>query len=122
MSALDKNVTWKNQPGDEIHKVFTVVRCPLTRILSNNITDTNLDCREIPVMKNFEYNWATAEMAKMYLRNSRAQEKRKARKATELSATTRNTPTTNPEPTAANGSAGGSDSDDSDSDDSDDDV
>lgn len=31
-------------------------------------------------MKTFEYNWATAEMAKLYLRNSRAQEAR-ARKA-----------------------------------------
>ena len=31
-------------------------------------------------MKKFEYNWATAEMAKLYLRNSRAQEAR-ARKA-----------------------------------------
>lgn len=34
-----------------------------------------------PVMAKFEYNWATAEMVKLYLRNSRAQFKRKARKA-----------------------------------------
>ena len=34
-------------------------------------------------MKDFEFNWATAEMAKMYLRNSRTQERRKARKAIE---------------------------------------
>ena len=26
MLALDKTVLWKNQPGDEIHKIFTVVR------------------------------------------------------------------------------------------------
>jgi hypothetical protein len=32
-------------------------------------------------MAKFEYNWATAEMIKLYLRNSRAQAKRKARKA-----------------------------------------
>ena len=32
-------------------------------------------------MAKFEYNWATAEMVKLYLRNSRAQAKRKARKA-----------------------------------------
>ena len=32
-------------------------------------------------MAKFQYNWATAEMAKLYLRNSRAQAKRKARKA-----------------------------------------
>lgn len=25
MSALDKTIPWKNQPGDEIHKIFTVV-------------------------------------------------------------------------------------------------
>ena len=29
-------------------------------------------------MKTYEYNWATAEMVKMYLRNSRAQGARKA--------------------------------------------
>ena len=32
-------------------------------------------------MAKFEYNWATAEMAKLYLWNSRAQVKRKAHKA-----------------------------------------
>ena len=32
-------------------------------------------------MATFEYNWATAEMVKLYLRNSRAQEKRKSRMA-----------------------------------------
>ena len=35
-------------------------------------------------MATFEYNWATAEMAKLYLKNSRAQAKRKARKAAAL--------------------------------------
>ena len=32
-------------------------------------------------MAKFEYNWATAEMAKLYLWNSHAQAKRKAHKA-----------------------------------------
>ena len=32
-------------------------------------------------MATFEYNWATAEMVKLYLRNSRAQKKRKSRMA-----------------------------------------
>ena len=32
-------------------------------------------------MAKFEYNWATAVMVKLYLRNSRAQEKRKSRMA-----------------------------------------
>ena len=76
----------------------------------------------------FEYNWATAEMAKLYLRNSRAQAKRKACKAAETAAATPG----NPGLTVAGGSAGNgtgqggtltnlgdsdSDSDDSDSDD-----
>ena len=46
-------------------------------------------------MKDFEYNWATAEMVKLYLRNSRAQAAREARMATELSTGTQEVPTTN---------------------------
>jgi len=70
-------------------------------------------------MKNYEYNWATAEMIIMYLRNSRAQEKRKARKATEVSDTiTPDLSTTNDGLMATNHSSmGGSSSEDSDSDD-----
>ena len=70
-------------------------------------------------MKNFEYNWATAEMVKMYLRNSRAQEKRRARDTAKVSAVTQDVPTANPGPTVASGSTGGNVSDDLDSDDSD---
>ena len=47
-------------------------------------------------MKNFEYNWATAEMMKMYLRNSRAQEKRKARKAAGVPAIAQDTSAVDP--------------------------
>ena len=74
-------------------------------------------------MKNFEYNWATAEMAKMYLRNSRAQAKRKARNSGGLPAApiAQDAPATNSGLTAASGSVGGDFSDDEDSDDSDDD-
>jgi hypothetical protein len=25
MSCLDKSISWKNQPGDEVHKIFTIV-------------------------------------------------------------------------------------------------
>ena len=39
-------------------------------------------------MATFKYNWAMAEMAKLYLRNSCAQAKRKARKATEAAPAT----------------------------------
>jgi hypothetical protein len=72
-------------------------------------------------MKNFEYNWATAEMVRMYLRNSRAQEKRKARRAADVSAITQDVPATNAGLVAASSGAGRSDSEDSDSDSSDDD-
>jgi len=72
-------------------------------------------------MKNFEYNWATAEMVRMYLRNSRAQEKRKARKAANVSAIAQDAPAADAGPTAASDSAGGRVSEDSDSDSSDDD-
>lgn len=58
-------------------------------------------------MKNFEYNWATAEMARMYLRNSRAQERRKARKAATVSAVTQDAPVTDTGHTAASGGTGG---------------
>jgi len=34
-------------------------------------------------MAKFQYNWATAEMVKLFLRNSRSQAKRKVRKAIE---------------------------------------
>lgn len=39
-------------------------------------------------MATFQYNWATAEMVKLYLRNSRAQAKRKAKKAAGANADT----------------------------------
>ena len=70
-------------------------------------------------MKNFEFNWATAEMVKMYLRNSRAQEKRKARKAAEDPTVTEDMPSPDPRPIAASGTTESS-SDDSDSEDDDD--
>lgn len=76
-----------------------------------------------PVMAKFQYNWATAEMAKLYLRNSRALAKRKAHKAAEA---TPDTPV-NPGPvvggshvgTGAGQSAVIGPDDESDSDDSD---
>lgn len=43
-------------------------------------------------MAKFQYNWATAEMVKLYLRNSRAQANLKARKAAETAAATLDTP------------------------------
>ena len=36
-------------------------------------------------MKNYKYNWATAEIMKMYLKNSRAQEARRDRMVSEVS-------------------------------------
>lgn len=48
-------------------------------------------------MKTFEYNWATTEMVKMYLRNSRAQGVRKARMDAEASAGTQEDPIVDPE-------------------------
>ena len=47
MSALDKSKHWKNQPGDETHKIFTVVCLPFTPA-DCNFTNTYLGCREIP--------------------------------------------------------------------------
>jgi hypothetical protein len=72
-------------------------------------------------MGKFEYNWATAEMVKLYLRNSRAQEKRKAREAAEVAATTQDVPVINPGLATASGSGGENRIDDSDSSDSEDD-
>ena len=49
MSAIDKTVPWKAQPGDEVHKIFTVV-CSPTRAkidLTDAIIVALLDCREI---------------------------------------------------------------------------
>ena len=43
MSALDKAVSWKNQPGDEVHKIFTVVRSFTPTTTSS--TDCLLDRR-----------------------------------------------------------------------------
>jgi hypothetical protein len=60
-------------------------------------------------MKTFKYNWATAEMMKMYLRNSCAQEKRKALAVTEVSAVIQDTPPTSPRLTVTGGSTGGND-------------
>ena len=80
-------------------------------------------------MKNFEYNWATAEMVKMYLRNSRAQEARRARTTTDTSADTQEVPTINVGLVTANSGAGtghsnlsDSESSDSDSDSPDEDA
>ena len=69
-------------------------------------------------MGTFQYNWATAEMVKMYLRNSRAQEKRKARKAAEAATAAQDPPVTNPGPAATGNNVERNDIDDSDSDDS----
>ena len=77
-------------------------------------------------MAMFQYNWATAEMVKLYLRNSRAQAKRKATRGAKANADT--PPVGAPGFTGADTSAGadvGSSGmmtnleDDSDSDDSD---
>ena len=57
-------------------------------------------------MKNYEYNWATAEIMKMYLKNSRAQEARRARAETGVSIDTQEAPTTNPGFVTANNAAG----------------
>ena len=46
-------------------------------------------------MKSFEYNWATAEMVKLYLKNSRAQEARKVHTTTEVSVDTQEAAATN---------------------------
>ena len=72
-------------------------------------------------MKNFEYNWATAEMVKLYLKNSRAQEAKKARTTTKVSVGTQEVAATNGLATANNGagasrSGANSDSDSSGSD------
>lgn len=48
-------------------------------------------------MKDFEYNWATAEIMKLYLRNSRAQAARKACAISEVSAGTQDASATNSE-------------------------
>ena len=68
-------------------------------------------------MKTFEYNWATAEMIKMYLRNSRVQKAQKARINAEVSADTQEVPTVDSGLTAANSGtvADNSDIDSSDS-------
>ena len=59
-------------------------------------------------MKTFEYNWATAEMVKMYLRNSRAQEARARKPCTddEAFAGTQGVPAVDPGHVAANSNAG----------------
>ena len=56
-------------------------------------------------MKDFKYNWATAEMIIMYLRNSRAQEKHKAHNAVEVSTAAQDTPTVTSGSTRANHSS-----------------
>ena len=59
-------------------------------------------------MQTFEYNWATAEMVKMYLRNSHAQEARtrKSRTDDEVFAGTQEVPTVDPGHVTANSDAG----------------
>jgi hypothetical protein len=78
-SAIDKSQQWKNQPGVEIHKIFTVVSLLFTFTESATSLIHVQTVEKYPVMATFEYNWATAEMAKLYLRNSRAQAKCKAK-------------------------------------------
>lgn len=46
MSALDKTISWKNQPGDEVHKIFTVV-CLFTPTGISFTDATLLDRRKI---------------------------------------------------------------------------
>lgn len=70
-------------------------------------------------MKDFEYNWATAEMIIMYLRNSRAQERRRVRNTVEVSVAAQDAPAANLEPVLASGSTGRNDSDSDDSSDDD---
>lgn len=53
MSTLNKNVTWKNQPRDKVHKIFTVVRCPLIPIIYNGFTYIDLDCRAVSNYEEF---------------------------------------------------------------------
>ena len=72
-------------------------------------------------MKNFEYNWATAEMVKLYLKNSRAQEAKKAHTTTKFSVGTQEVAATTGLAMANNGagascSGANSDSDSSGSD------
>jgi len=88
------------------------------------MTASTQTAEQYPVMGKFQYNWATVEMAKLYLRNSRAQAKRKAHKA---AGTAPETPA-NPGPAASSshvgtgaGQDGAGDESESESDDSDDD-
>ena len=53
MSTPDKNVTWKNQPRDEVHKIFTVMRHPLIPIIYNGFTYINLDHRAVSNYEEF---------------------------------------------------------------------
>ena len=57
-------------------------------------------------MKTFEYNWATAKIIKMYLKNSRAQEALKGRMTREVSAGTQEAPAINPGLITVNNGAG----------------
>ena len=58
-------------------------------------------------MKTFEYNWAMAEIMKIYLKNSHAQEAQKARATTDISNDTQEVPVaTDPGLTTANDNAG----------------
>ena len=59
-------------------------------------------------MQTFEYNWATAEMVKMYLQNSRVQEAhaRKSHADDEVFAGTQEVPTVDPRHVTANSDAG----------------
>lgn len=70
-------------------------------------------------MAKFQYNWATAEIIKLYLRNSRAQEKKKARTAADTASTSQDAPAVDTGLTAAATNVGGSHMGDTDSDDSD---
>lgn len=62
-------------------------------------------------MKTFEYNWATAEMIKIYLRNSCAQKVQKAHINAEVSTDTQEVPTVDSRLTAANSSTAADNSD-----------
>ena len=57
-------------------------------------------------MKNYEYNWAMAEIMIMYLKNSCAQEAQRAHAETGVSIDTQEVPTTNHGFATANNTAG----------------
>ena len=61
-------------------------------------------------MKTFEYNWATAELVKMYLQNSRTQQARARKACTDAKTftSTQEVPTADPGHVTANSDTGAS--------------